>query len=376
MNIQNYGRCLLKQTRAFRGSAFAAFAIKTSFLRRTSPLQSLTQFCYNIPMILSEFAHLFNDGSFFRGEVKKNEPLSKHSTMHVGGNALLFIEPFDFESLIYAVKLAIQNNLEFFLAGGASNVIFPDEGLNLVITTRFLDKQNAVKLCTQNSAQNIIEVSAGSSWGAVLAFCKKNDLSGFENFCGLSGTVGGAIYMNASCFSLSTCERLQSVTYFDCADLTLKEYKMPLKSDLKFSQDWGYKKSPFQNNFLQEKDKKTFTKKIILKAVFSVKKGFDSERADKVLQERTSKGHFLAASAGSVFKNEAEKGIIAGKLLEECGLKGVRFGGAQISPLHANFIINPENKATSADIKSLVELAQAKVFKEKGVKLYCEIIFV
>ena len=92
-------------------------------------------------------------------------------------------------------------------------------------------------------------------------------------------------------------------------------------------------------------------------------------------QKRVAMGHFRAASAGSAFKNEPDKGIVAGKLIDECALKGFSLGGAQIAPWHANFIINPDGKATAADIRALVETVQKKVFEEKGVLLEPEIIF-
>ena len=87
-------------------------------------------------------------------------------------------------------------------------------------------------------------------------------------------------------------------------------------------------------------------------------------------------GHFKAPSAGSAFKNKPEEGIIAGKIIDECGLKGFSCGGAQIAPWHGNFIINPEKKASCADIKALVEKVQETVLQKTGIKLESEILFV
>jgi len=91
---------------------------------------------------------------------------------------------------------------------------------------------------------------------------------------------------------------------------------------------------------------------------------------------RKEKGHFKAPSCGSAFKNDPSKGIIAGKIIDECGLKGLSCGGAQIAPWHANFIINSEGKAAAADIKKLSELVQKSVLEKKGIALESEIIFV
>ena len=142
---------------------------------------------------------------------------------------------------------------------------------------------------------------------------------------------------------------------FDC---TVKIYKKDPK-------DWGYKKSPFQTG-----------DKVILSAVFNVKKGFDEAKSAEVLEKRKTMGHFKAPSAGSAFKNKPEEGIIAGKIIDECGLKGFSCGGAQIAPWHGNFIINPEKKASCADIKALVEKVQETVLQKTGIKLECEILFV
>ena len=94
------------------------------------------------------------------------------------------------------------------------------------------------------------------------------------------------------------------------------------------------------------------------------------------MNDRKEKGHFRAPSAGSAFKNDATHGIIAGKVIDECGLKGFSVGGAQIAPWHGNFIINPEQKATASDIKKLSDEVKKIVLDKKGIKLENEIIFV
>ncbi len=364
-------------------------------------------------MILSQFSLLFNDTQNFRGEVRQNESLAKHCTMRVGGEAKLYIEPFDVKSLVFALKSARKAKLDFYLLGGGSNTVFPDEGMSLVICTKkigFGEPAEAVlPVClVENTKGEVGETkrivcSAGASWGSVLGFCKKNNLGGFEPFTALSGTVGGAVFMNASCFGLSLSDNLVRAEYLDFnpdfnpdfSQLEIKNYE--LKAD-----DWGYKRSPFQP--CEEKQKGGVTgdlpplkgaaenaqaveargtfpphdkneKKIVLSAEFKVKDGFDGELSENVRQKRVAMGHFRAASAGSAFKNEIEKGIVAGKLIDECGLKGFSAGGAQIAPWHANFIINPDGKATAADIRALVETVQKKVFEEKGVLLKPEIIF-
>ena len=116
--------------------------------------------------------------------------------------------------------------------------------------------------------------------------------------------------------------------------------------------------------------------KLILSARFSVTNGFDLQKSQKCISDRQEKGHFRAPSSGSAFKNDAAHGIIAGKVIDECGLKGFSCGGAKIAPWHGNFIINPEHKATAGDVKNLSEEVKRIVLEKTGVSLESEIIFV
>ncbi len=311
-------------------------------------------------MKFDELARLFLDSDDFSGTVRQNESLSKHTTMNVGGNAKLFLEPENEDSLIFAIKL-LKSDLcpvkSLFILGGGSNVVISDKGLDFVLSTR---KLNSIKTESTNFTNgNELEISAGAVWGSVISFCRKNNLSGFEAFTGLSGTVGGAIFMNASCFGLSASDNLISVRYLDLKDFQIHEYT-------KKESDWSYKKSPFQ----------TILPFIILSAKFTVTSGFDAEFSEKCIASRKEKGHFLAPSSGSAFKNDSENGIVAGKVIDECGLKGFSVGGAQIASWHGNFIINPERKATASDIKKLSDEVKKIVFEKKGIRLENEILFI
>ena len=341
---------------------------------------------------IEELARSLAESTEFHGTVKQNENLSSHTTMHVGGAAKLFLEPSDSESLAFAVRKLIEENVGFFILGGGSNVIISDDGLDAVISTR---KMNAVSKLGADArgCTRIIKVECGASWGSVISFCKKNNLCGFEGFTGLSGTVGGALFMNATCFGLSACDNLVSVEYFDTRDLQVHTYE-------KNEAEWGYKKSPFQSTdfhrFPQidggrcgelpaewgggatkcDAGERLLPSKIILSAIFCVHDGFDSQKSENCLASRKEKGHFRAPSSGSAFKNDAVHGIIAGKVIDECALKGFSVGGAQIAPWHGNFIINPEQKATARDIKTLSDEVKKIVREKTGIALENEILFV
>ena len=377
---------------------------------------------------IAQISQFFNDSEDFHGNIKLNENLSSHTTMHVGGEAKIFLEPEDSDSMIFALNYLIEEKCGFFILGGGSNVIISDAGLPLVISTR---KMNKIKLLTESTEltekiQNDektslkkdslcppkpyehsssgdslksrcdfltlpiceVQIDSGSSWGSVISFCKKENLGGFEGFTGLSGTVGGALYMNATCFALSACDNLISAEYFDSRDGKIHVYE-------KKESDWGYKKSPFQSadctdftdggvagDSPQRGERATKCERgerllpfVILSAKFALKPGFDPQKSEQCMASRREKGHFRAPSSGSAFKNDAAHGIIAGKVIDECGLKGFSVGGAQIAPWHGNFIINPEQKATASDIKNLSDQVKRIVLEKKGISLENEIIF-
>ncbi len=292
----------------------------------------------------------------FRGNIKANEPCGPHTTMKTGGVTPAFLEPFDADSMIYAINEFLDRCQKFFVLGGGSNTILPDEMDFPIISTRKLEC--GISYDPENSS---VEICAGTSWGQVIAFCREHQLSGIEEFTGLSGSAGGAAFMNATCFGLSLSDLLLSARYIDYSQgrCNLKDYSM-------LKDQWSYKKSPFQKGNL-----------LVLSLTLKVSAGhFDQEKSAAVLEKRKAAGHFLAPSAGSVFKNNAEKGIIAGKIIDECGLKGISSGGAQVAPWHGNFIINPDRKATSKDIRQLVDLIQKQVKIKTGVDLECEILFI
>ena len=191
-----------------------------------------------------------------------------------------------------------------------------------------------------------------------------------EEFAGLPGTVGGALYMNARCFEKSISQLVYDTSFFTAqpkkrASIICKPFQ---------ESEWDYKKSPFQTTNSDE------AKKIICSATFVLEQKDDKEHASieakckHFINERIQKGHFKFPSAGSVFKNNHNFGKPSGALIDQAGLKGVKIGGAQIAPFHGNFIINVDH-AKSDDIKELVELTKKTIKEKFGFDLENEIIF-
>ena len=296
----------------------------------------------------------------FRGKLTHGEDMKIHTTMRVGGAAPLFIEPSDEESLVRAVRALREAKTRFFVLGGGSNTILPDTIDFAVLSTRKL--RAPVRETRADGSGTTLTLAAGLSWQPVCAFCKQNAIGRFAPFCGLPGTVGGAVRMNATCFGFSAGDALVSVRYLDIPTMSVREYR-------KDGRDFSYKKSPFQDGT-----------KIILSADFLVRRdeeptaGETAALYDRFFAERVARKHFSAPSAGSVFKNDPETSLVAGKIIDECGLKGTQVGGAKVAEWHGNIIINTGN-ASAKDIRDLVRHITATVKAKKNVELACEIVF-
>lgn len=311
----------------------------------------------------------------FKGIIKTDEPMAQKTTFKIGGNAALFVAPQNYYSFQIVLNVVSFYKAKFFILGGGSNIVFPDETFDGVIisTQEFNDilimppedcPEDFGKI-QLNENQVLVSCFSGTPMATLVNFCTKNNISGVEPFAGLPGSVGGAVFMNARCFDTSISDILFATSYMDYS----KE-KVSLEKCKYNTQEWAYKKSPFQN-----------TSKFITTATFLLTQKTENdhqiieEENKKFINERVSKGHFKFPSAGSVFKNNHAFGKPSGKLIDECGLKGYTIGGAQIAEFHGNFIVNI-NKAKASDIKALVDYAIEKVQNKFGFLLEPEIIFV
>ena len=148
----------------------------------------------------------FNINGSYNGIFLQNEPLKDKTTFKIGGNATYFAQPNDINSLIYLLTEANQNSVPVFILGGGSNLVVADEGIDkLVISTLGLD------FCKHDS--NFLTCGAGCTFEVITKYCIQNSVSGLENFAGLPGTTGGAVYMNARCYNVSISNVFDSVKY-------------------------------------------------------------------------------------------------------------------------------------------------------------------
>lgn len=296
---------------------------------------------------------------------KTNFDLTNKSTMKIHSTAKLFIIPKTFDQLQQAIQICSENKTKFFILGGGSNIIFPDITYDGAIIST--DQLNNIQIINNNPL--LITCSCGTPMSALVNFCTQHSISGIEEFAGLPGTIGGALYMNARCFEKSICENLYQTKHLDISDGHFNLVTQNFDSTL-----WDYKKSPFQSKQLEN------PQKILLSGTFCLSQlppeniTLIQQKCKYYINERISKGHFKYPSAGSVFKNNHDFGKPSGKLIDEAGLKGLEYGGAQIASFHANFIIN-KNNATSQDIKTLVKKIQNEVKNKFGFNLEPEILF-
>ncbi|MCR4735497.1 MAG: UDP-N-acetylmuramate dehydrogenase [Treponema sp.] len=311
----------------------------------------------------------------FKGQILLNEALAPKTTFKIGGNADVFIKPENYYSFQIVFDILLATNTKFFILGGGSNIVFSDEDFHgVVVSTQAFSDVDYFQVRDYSSDfgeiklqknQVLVTCFSGTSIAALVNFCSKKNISGFEEFAGLPGTVGGALFMNARCFNKSISDILFSSSYMD-----FSKGKSKLGKALTSTQEWDYKKSPYQDG-----------NKFITTATFLLTQKDESQHQQieddckKFISERVDKGHFKYPSAGSVFKNDRNFGKPSGKIIDEAGLKGYRIGDAQVAPFHGNFIINLGH-AKAKDVKALVEYIQKDIKNKYSFFLNPEIIFV
>ena len=282
---------------------------------------------------------------------EKKIKLSNYTTIKVGGSAEYFSEPNNIYELISLIKWSHLNNLECRVIGAGSNLLINNILLKgLTICTK---KMRSIKV---QPLTGIIESDSGAMLPTLSNILAKNGLQGGEWTIGIPGTVGGAICMNAGSGKLSLANNLLSVKAINIKTLKISEIQ---KKDISFE----YRYSPFQqNNLIILSSKLRFEPKGNIEQIMKTTKNN--------LKRKTKTQPYHLPSFGSVFKNPINTN--AGKIIDELGLKGFRVGGAEISKMHANFIVN-NSSATSEDILNLITLIQQKVLQKRGILLEPEV---
>ena len=281
----------------------------------------------------------------------ENCDLSRYTTVKVGGVAEYFAEPRNLNEISYLTKWANLNKQKCQIIGAGSNLLINNIFIKgLTICTK------KMKSLTIDPHSGIVEADAGVMLPTLSNSLAKNRLQGGEWAVGIPGTLGGAIYMNAGTANLSLAKNLISVKVINNKTHKIQEIE---KKEI----DFDYRFSSFQSN-----DVAIISAKMQFKPNGNLEKLIQTTKNNLKLKKETQPYHL--PSFGSVFKNP--KNNYAAKLIDETGLKGLKNGGAEISIMHSNFIIN-NSSASSKDIYELITIVQQKVLQKKGIYLQPEV---
>lgn len=281
------------------------------------------------------------------GILKIDEPLCKYTATKLGGKADLFVMPQTIEETIETVRYAYAQEIPLLLLGNGSNMVVRDGGVRgIVLHLAQLNKiiVDGTSMHTESGA-NIIDASKQAA---------AHSLTGFEFACGIPGSIGGAMMMNAGAYGGEVKDIIVQATVLTKAGELLVLSKEEL--------ELGYRQSIIGKEGYY-----------VLSADFELKKGNQEEIDLKVADltfQRESKQPLEYPSAGSVFKRPP--GYFAGKLIQDCGMQGKGQGGAEVSTKHAGFIINKDN-ATASDYIQTIEMVKAEVKKTYDVDLELEV---
>ncbi len=298
-------------------------------------------------------------------ELRRDEPMSRHTTFKVGGPVPLMALPKSEEEVRQAMSVAV---LEFgahpFFMGKGSNLLVSDAGADLLVIKADgldrleLEEEGKTQVAARPNGR-VIVAGSGVSMARLANFALENGLTGLEFAHGIPGSVGGGVYMNAGAYG---GEMSQVVTSVSSADLPPEEMIRELK-------DPGFS---YRHSVYQERNE------FILRVCFTLEPGDPAEikaKMDDFAQRRREKQPLEYPSAGSTFKRPPEvdgQPVYAAALIDQCGLKGLTVGGAQVSEKHAGFIVN-KGGATCNDIVELMAQVRERVFRETGVTLEPEV---
>jgi UDP-N-acetylmuramate dehydrogenase len=298
-----------------------------------------------------------------KGRLKfyENHLLSLVSTFGIGGRARVFVLPFDKDSLIDTVRFASKYG-RYAVIGNASNLLFDDCGFDGTVISTV-----KIKGILPNRHGSFY-AECGVMLPSLCAFAQKNGYEGFEGLCSIPATVGGAIFQNASAYGTQISDKLVSYEVYIPSQnrLCLKDAD---------SCEFSYRKGPIKSS-----------DEIVIGAYFRAEMGNIVQikaKMDKNKALRRALQPIDVKSAGSYFRRPSEnegtptyKGKSAGQLIDMCGLKGMTFGGAQVSNKHGNFIINASGNAKAGDVLTLANEVKKAVYEKTGVLLCEEVEYV
>jgi len=295
------------------------------------------------PSIAADLARVVSPATLIR----RDEPMSQHTTLRVGGPADVYVEPANETDLAAILKCCRAGGVKFFILGRGSNLLVRDGGFRGAVICLAQPEFSKIE-----AAGGKLRCGAGARLKNVAVEARRNGLCGLEFLEGIPGSVGGALRMNAGAMGGATFEAVESVRVMDF-DGTVREM-------------------PPAQMAVAYRGCATLKDCVALGAVLCGRP--DSvesiaQRMSAFSQKRWS-SQPAAPSAGCMFKNPPA--IPAGRLIDELGLKGTRYGGARVSQEHGNFLVN-DGSATAAEVLQLMGILQAKAMAERGIELHPEV---
>ncbi|MBK8911187.1 MAG: UDP-N-acetylmuramate dehydrogenase [Chlorobi bacterium] len=283
----------------------------------------------------------------FRGRIALNEPMERYTTFRIGGAADIYLEPLDKEDALALITYLRGQSLPYVLMGNGSNILVSDHGVRGAV----VNLEVGFSYVRNQDDDGTVVAGAGIKLAKFVDFCISNGYAGTEMLAGIPGTLGGAVIMNAGAYGGEISDHMIAVELIRGSKL------MTISKD---DAGFAYRTSTLQGD-------------VILEASFQFPSGQKENMKTirrQTLLKRNSSQPVQWGNAGSIFKNP--KGDFAARLIQECGLKGTIIGGAQISDLHANFIIN-RGQATAADVMALIHVARQAVFEKFAIELELEV---
>ena len=281
--------------------------------------------------------------------VREDEPLASRTSFGIGGPADYFLELSRADSIEKAIEGSLERGIPYLLLGAGTNLLFADAGIDGLVI-RVVNREHSIE-------GRRVTAGAGLKMMRLARIVADAGLRGFEFAIGVPGTVGGAVYQNAGCWGKELREVLVHADGFMPGE-GAKTWK---PADLRF----GYRTSALREGPLKGG--------FVVAATIELQQG-DGEEAKALMarltNERNETQPIKTKNCGSVFKNPA--GDSAGRLVQAAGLKGAREGGAAVSTMHGNFIIN-EGSATAADVRQLIERIQLEVKRRFNIVLETEV---
>lgn len=288
-----------------------------------------------------------------RNNILKNEPMSKHTSLKIGGIADYFIKVKTVDELKKLLEFVTENNIPTTIVGNGTNLLVRDGGIRGIVIKLELNDFKIKK----TAKDVLITVGSGMTLAALSAIAVKEDVAGLEFLSGIPGTIGGAIRMNAGAYGS------------EIKDVVVKTRYMTYDGKIK-TLDLEEHEFEYRNSVFSKMDV------IIIDTTIKTKKGTKAEIEAKINEfaaSRKASQPLEYPNAGSTFKRK--EGVITAKLIDECGLKGFCIGDAEVSTKHAGFIVN-KGKATAKDVLTVVEHVKKEIKNKFGLDLDLEILVI